>query len=210
MCEVLSRSRRYEGTPAEPDPKIIVRVYNYAHIPPQTHAEAIGEAAKMFSEVGLETVWLDCRLSMQDVHGDKACQQPFGPTDFVLRILPMSKVKAYRDSTFGVSLPSEGEEKGFIANIFWNRIEELTKWLQVSQSQVLGLVTVHELGHLLLGLNSHSPTGIMRANWNKKDIERASQGLLHFTPQQTEHIRAEVRARTKERLSSSFGAEPAR
>lgn len=183
---------------AEPGLKIIVRVYNYAHISPKTQAEGTREATTIFSGVGLETLWLDCRLSMEDSHGDKACQQPFGPTDLVLRILPRSKHKAYRDATFGVSLTSVEEERGFIANIFWDRIEGLTKWSQVSQSQVLGLVTVHELGHLLLGLNSHSPTGIMRANWNKEDLERASQGLLHFTPQQSEQIRAKVRARIKD------------
>jgi len=193
---VLTVSAKDSGT--EPGLKVIVRVYNYAHISPQTHAEAIREAAKLFSEVGLESLWLDCRLSMGDSHGDKACQRPFGPTDLVLRILPRSKLKAYRDATVGISLPSAEEERGFIANIFWDRIEGLTKWSQVSESQVLGLVTAHELGHLLLGFNSHSPTGIMRANWNKKDLERASQGLLHFTPQQSERIRAEVCARIRD------------
>jgi hypothetical protein len=190
-----------KGSGAEPGLKIIVRVYNYAHINPKTQAEATREATTIFSEVGVETLWLDCRLSMEDTHADGACQQPFGLTDFVLRILPRSKLKAYRDSTFGDSLPSAEEGRGFITNIFWNRIEGLTKWLQVSQSQVLGLVAAHELGHLLLGLDAHSSMGIMRSSWNKGDLERASQGLLHFTPQQSEHIRAAVRARTKERAA---------
>ena len=196
---VLAVSAKDSGI--EPGVKIIVRVYNYAHVSPKTQAEATREATRIFSEVKVETLWLDCRLSMEDTHADGACQQPFGLTDFVLRILPRSKLKADRDSTFGGSLPSAEEGRGFIANIFWNRIEGLTKWLQVSQSQVLGLVAAHELGHLLLGLDAHSSTGIMRSSWNKMDLERASQGLLHFTPQQSEHIRAAVRARTKERAA---------
>jgi hypothetical protein len=188
-----------KGSEAGPGLKVTVRVYNYAHISPRTQAEATREATKIFSEVGVETLWLDCRLSMADFHGDMACQEPFRPTDLVLRILPQCKTKAYRDVTFGVSLPSvEEDERGFIANIFWDRIEELTKWHHLGQFQILGLVAAHEIGHLLLGLNSHSSMGIMRANWNQKDLERASQGLLHFTPQQSERIRTEVGARKRE------------
>jgi len=33
---------------------------------------------------------------------------------------------------------------------------------------LLGRVTAHEIGHLLLGTNSHTLAGIMRAKWNLK------------------------------------------
>jgi hypothetical protein len=192
---------------AEPGLKVIVRVYNYAQVSPKTLAEATTEATTIFLDAGLEMLWLDCRLSLEDSHGDRACLQPFGPTDLVLRILPQSKHKAYRDDTFGVSLPSMEEERGFIANIFWDRIEELTKWSQVSPFQVLSLVAAHEIGHLLIGLNAHAPKGIMRADWNRHDLQRASQGLLRFTPKQCELIRAGVRARNKKIEASSVSED---
>ena len=31
---------------------------------------------------------------------------------------------------------------------------------------ILGRVTAHEIGHLLLGTNGHAPAGLMRATWN--------------------------------------------
>jgi hypothetical protein len=51
-------------------------------------------------------------------------------------------------------------------------------------AQVSGHVIAHELGHLL-GLDSHSPTGIMRADWNLKHLKDATDGYLLFTPQQS-------------------------
>ena len=33
---------------------------------------------------------------------------------------------------------------------------------------ILGRVTAHEIGHLLIGTNSHAPSGLMRASWNVK------------------------------------------
>jgi hypothetical protein len=56
----------------------------------------------------------------------------------------------------------------------------------------------HEIGHLLLGSNSHSATGIMRAQWSRKDLQRASLEILRFTPAQAERIRADVLARIKQ------------
>jgi predicted HD phosphohydrolase len=65
-------------------------------------------------------------------------------------------------------------------------------------AEILACVIAHEIGHLLLGPNSHSPTGIMKAKWSADELRGAGWGRLLFTPQQAELIRAEVRARSGE------------
>ena len=40
--------------------------------------------------------------------------------------------------------------------------------------------------HLLLNQESHSSAGIMRGDWNLKDLQDAVYGYLLFTPQQAE------------------------
>src|SRR5260370_16396869 len=70
-------------------------------------------------------------------------------------------------------------------------------------AQILGHVIAHELGRLL-GLDSHSPTGLMRADWNLTDLRNATHSYLLFTAQQAEGIRAEVRRRTTQQDGGSM------
>jgi len=54
----------------------------------------------------------------------------------------------------------------------------------------------HELDRTLLGPHSHSGSGLMRAHWNIKRLQKAAQDTLSFAPQQAARIRTEVIART--------------
>ena len=53
----------------------------------------------------------------------------------------------------------------------------------------------HELGHVLLNLPSHTGTGIMRGDWDLKDLEDIAYGYLLFMPQQAETMLVEVARR---------------
>jgi hypothetical protein len=53
---------------------------------------------------------------------------------------------------------------------------------------MLGHVISHEIGHLLLGTNSHSPSGIMRAQWDREQLSLAVAGLLTFTKSQSRRM----------------------
>jgi alcohol dehydrogenase class IV len=67
---------------------------------------------------------------------------------------------------------------------------------------ILTCVIAHEIGHHLLGPNSHSPTGIMMGIWSPEVLRAAGKGHLLFTPQQAELIRADVLAESGERRAS--------
>ena len=54
---------------------------------------------------------------------------------------------------------------------------------------MLGAVSAHELGHLLLGSNSHSRIGIMEAIWEKDSVWKVERGMLLFTREQGELMR---------------------
>jgi len=125
----------------------------------------------------VEVAWLDRPLSAEQVQRQTNILEQLGPTGFVLKILPRSMA------------------------------EHLQKGGDASLSQILGLAIAHELGHLLLRSNAHWLTGIMQAQWRAKDLQRASKGLLLFTPEQTQIIRAEVLRRVK-RHESLYSAGP--
>lgn len=42
----------------------------------------------------------------------------------------------------------------------------------------------HEVGHLLLGENRHSASGIMKAQWDLKQVQLAMRGSLGFLPEE--------------------------
>lgn len=91
-----------------------------------------------------------------------------------------------RDSTLGISyLASDGT--GFQAAIFYKGIEKLRHETFVDPAIILGHVAAHEIGHLLLGTNSHSAGGIMRAHWKMEELARANKGLLLFFAKSQSH-----------------------
>jgi hypothetical protein len=188
---------RLNADSAAPVSRIRIRVYNYARISNDVLAEAKNSVTAIFLQVHVETQWLACRLSMADTGGDASCQQPFGPTDLVLRILPRLKGDFWHSSA-GFSVCSQDSEPGFIANLSYERILAAALPSQVPIGQVLGHVAAHEIGHLLLGTGSHSPTGIMRADWRRQDVQRASQGLLSFSAQQAELIQSALKSRLRD------------
>ena len=61
---------------------------------------------------------------------------------------------------------------------------------------ILGCVITHELGHLLLGPNSHSGSGVMQPQWGRKQVQQALTGGLLFTDAQSKRIQAEAEKRT--------------
>jgi hypothetical protein len=50
----------------------------------------------------------------------------------------------------------------------------------------------HELGHLLLGSNSHSPRGLMRASWRTAELALMAQGGLVLSEAQSQNIKAKL------------------
>jgi len=59
---------------------------------------------------------------------------------------------------------------GAFCDVSYHRILELHHAGRASEATILGIVVAHELGHLLLGLDAHSATGIMRPQLQYQDF----------------------------------------
>jgi hypothetical protein len=179
---------------ASPALTITVRVYNYAQIPEGILRAAERETARIFSETGVETLWVECRVSRTQPQSP-ACKQPFSSSDLVLRLLPphmAGAVPSYAD-TFGIALTGK-DRPGTDAIIFYGRVAELSRSESLYTQDTLPAVMAHEIGHLLLD-GGHSPTGLMRAKWDREELKLAERRQLEFTPEQSVLIRKEVAAR---------------
>ena len=171
----------------EPGAKVTVLVHNYAHLPRQILSDAKDRASLIFRKAGVEVEWADCPLNDEDPSSYPECPAVVDATQLFLRIFPKTAAKMEDGGQAFVAAR--------IANIFWNRVEERAQRLNVSAPRVMGHTIAHELGHLLLGSNSHSPVGIMTARWSAQVLTRICQEGLYFNRQQSEVIRSEVRNR---------------
>jgi hypothetical protein len=92
---------------------------------------------------------------------------------------------------FGIAFVG-GDGRGVQADIFYSGIEQLTNDTSASAAQIMGHVMAHELGHLFLGMNSHSSLGIMQAHWTDQQLRLMSKGILKFDKRQAEAIGARL------------------
>jgi hypothetical protein len=61
-----------------------------------------------------------------------------------------------------------------------------------SPARLLGTVAAHEIGHLLLGSQSHSAMGVMSAHWGETELRRVSMGGLRFTSEQASSMKERI------------------
>ncbi len=129
-----------------------------------------------------------------------ACASVEWPTHLAVRVVSGSRLAT--NEVFGVAfLSADGE--GCYSDVFYDRVMELHANWNVSLPDTLGNVMAHELGHLLLGSNSHSGMGIMRAHWQSEELRRLSLGGLWFTNQQADHMTGKLhRARPAGELAA--------
>ena len=181
------------GSEGEGELAITVRVYDYAHVGQGTLAAAEKQADFIFRKVGLTMRWCNLTTDSPQSLADSNCGLPAGSARLDVRVVSRIKVEpgATADSTMGFAMGSSAT-----VSYHWSKAADPKG--NALTGDILACVIAHEIGHLLLGPNSHSPTGIMKGKWSKEDLRGAGWGRLVFTPQQGEIIRAAVLVRSAE------------
>jgi len=156
-------------------------------------AGAEAESAALFRGIDVEIVWRNCE---EAPIGQEAADQHW----FTVRL---------RDDgpAVGSEVPSTdmlgeaffSDHGGYVADVYYREIQALASSRTIEPVALLSYVMAHELGHLLLG-PAHSPSGIMRAAWDGRDLDAIRMGWLQFG-------RAEI-ARIHKVLQSSPAANP--
>jgi hypothetical protein len=159
---------------------VTISVYNDAALPSATLREAEIVSARIFERSGIRVTWLNC--SPDDPMSDAICKIAVAEGYLHLRV--GRHALSLRPSVLGVAfLTSDG---GSQADLFYESIENLGDDAPSQAAIILGNVMSHEIGHLLLGTNSHSPSGIMRAHWDREELRLAVAGVLSFDKSQSQ------------------------
>ena len=106
----------------------------------------------------------------------------------------------------GATNRTMGFAVGDLASVSLRRVREEAVEFGVKPDAVLGPTVAHEIGHLLLMSEGHSPSGIMRDHWGRDDYQRAPRGAFRFTSKQARSIRSAARARAREQRSVGVAA----
>jgi len=194
-----ANARAHPPTTLRFRPTIKLRIYNYG-ISNTLLLRSEGEATAIFNHAGLAVRWVDCPLSAEESPSHPGCMNTMGSTDFTIRILTLrdSQRIAIRRDALGEALECVGDHSGCSAYIFYRDVQELARDWDASESEILGHALAHEIGHLLLGANSHSSEGIMRANWGEQELSTIARAHLFFTDEQSSRMCAEVSALNSE------------
>jgi tetratricopeptide (TPR) repeat protein len=184
----VARSTSTEAT--VPNITITVRVFNFAQVSTDTWSVAQKVATQVFDRAAIQTVWLDCSLTAEGHYAVPDCEHTPDSTELVLRLVPISAatLTQFGDGTLGIAAqPEKGTPAS--ASVFSDRVKELAKGGGTSIEVILGHAVAHEIGHLLLGSNSHSSMGLMRSKWSRQDLVQAAGGELQFTQGEVARIR---------------------
>ena len=177
-------------------PTMHILVLDYADVPPRVLAEAEQETSRIFGPARLQFRWTDCG-TRQSPHLPSPCEGTGVAGEIRLRILPRPLNHNFANSVFGFATAPT------YASVYYESARRLIQTVTDSNSNIsviLGCLIAHEIGHLLLGTDQHTASGIMQASWDIHQIQRALRGTLGFSSQQAERMRQSVAVRVSASL----------
>ena len=177
--------------PKEANPRaLILSVFNDASVPPETLAQGETRAAHILSQAGIQVEWMNC--ASEGTHVPDQFEQPSPcsriayPSHLSVRIV--LTVPSVREDIFGEAF-TDSEGKGTYVKLFYAHLANANAHLPLGDGELLGYVIAHEVGHLLLGTDSHSHEGIMQGRWEDTQLREAGKGNLQFTSSQAAFMR---------------------
>lgn len=159
--------------------RIKVMVLDSVKLSPSILTRAETEAGRLFREAGIDIHWVNCSKP----GAADNCHHVPRIDEFMLHIVHNGTTRS--DLVFGEAFLGE-DGTGKFSDVFFDRIRDSAGDPGLSVANLLGAVSAHELGHLLLGTRSHSLIGIMEPVWGNESLRRIGMGTLRFTQDQSQ------------------------
>jgi len=179
---VLTLPSALPGTEADPVemPNVGVVVRNFSAAPLELVQKAEANCQQIYRAAAIRLTWIN---SLEDVTWE-------GP-DVVFRAVILPQAPPARAlAAFGTALRERQE-----LLLYHDRIVRFAKIVDLPMQSMLSVALVHEIGHLLLDSDDHTPSGIMRAEWDREDLNGILRGQSHFTSGQVRRMKANIERR---------------
>jgi hypothetical protein len=147
---------------------------------------AQAEAARILEEAGIPAVWPACG----ELKGP-ACRRTGEPDVLRVRLVPENEGRKWKPNrtALGFALRSNGPQHATLAIVFLDRVWAMAKRREMLASLILGSVIAHEIGHLLSTSSDHADDGLMKAEWQVRELALMRQRKLSFSAEQAEAMR---------------------
>ena len=155
---------------------IVVQVENECGLSQTALNEAEQLAARIYEAIGVRTTWVQGEVPFQDPRGLRV------HVHLLSRKMADRKIAKER---IGADVLGQANRPARLVYIFCARIGEASVKYMQEYIRLLGLVVAHEMGHVLLPVQSHSDTGIMRGG-----VDVWSKTVKYFTAEQGDAIRS--------------------
>jgi hypothetical protein len=183
--------------------RVQVRVYDTAVMSAADQTVALRAATGVLAAAGIDITWLVCGGSDASAHPE-ACAVPLTRDELSVRLIRRPGTLSARGQlSLGYSLVDMPAAAGTLATVYVNRVEWLVSQARVSgasvsgytAAMVLGLAVAHEVGHLLLGTNTHAAAGLMRAVWSRSDLQHNDPSNWLFSAAESDAMSRALRQR---------------
>jgi hypothetical protein len=188
-------AQRLPGT----SPVLRVSVFDDANVGAVELRKAEREASRVFRRANIEVIWIECSRARLEQASLNPCTDVSYPVHLHLRIAARSH--GVRESVLGMSFQSV-DGRGCCADLFLEPTLRLEAESHVAARIILGHAMAHELGHLLLGNNSHSRYGLLGAHWEPGDLTQAAKGNLLFSSEESARMRSRFTRDDSEQLAA--------
>jgi hypothetical protein len=161
-----------------------VQVYDYAGLSPAVFHDMAARTQEILTDSGLAVEVDACARGTRT-----PCESHRGSTrQVVIRVVPGAGMKTNNARWQQLGMSVANHDGGTYASVFLGTAEERASEANVPRVVVLAYAAAHEVGHLLLGDQAHTPKGLMKATWSLDDFQAMAQNRFHFCPEQTREL----------------------
>jgi hypothetical protein len=158
---------------------ITVRVYQTAGLEPTFEQRALAEARRVLGAALVDVRWRPCHGRGHEP--SVACGPAQGSAELSLRLLRGNAPRSSAATRLGEALMDRRAGAAVMATVYVNRVERMANVAGRDAAVLLGRVTAHELGHLLMRTAEHAHRGLMRPRWTTDEVRRDRAGDWMFT-----------------------------
>ena len=187
---------------AAPNPSlgIVLHVCDDPGIQQNLVSRAKAEMSRIYRDVGIDIDWIS--EASLTTGPDDTPTSAASDRHLTLVILCRDLTDEVTDDPMALGgAVGTREYRGHIAYVYYDHVEHIARtFMNLSREPgtddmfsviLLAHTMAHEMGHLLLP-HGHSPTGLMRAEWDAVDMRLAMDRRLNFTSEQAKLIRGEL------------------